>query len=88
MPPYTFRIGNGNHSNIFETILDAFDRDAAWVEMTRTCGDLVGGIARQMKQNSEWDLELLDATKNPVFRIRLVAETFAADSPSVAASQP
>jgi hypothetical protein len=51
------------------------DRDAAWKELTRVCGDVVGGISRKLKENSEWQMELLDESKKPVFRIRLVAET-------------
>jgi hypothetical protein len=43
--------------------------------MTKVCGNLLGGISRSLKQNSEWHMELLDEAKKPVFRIRLVAET-------------
>jgi hypothetical protein len=43
--------------------------------MTRVCGDLVAGIARKMKQQSEWRMELLDESRKPVFRIRVMAET-------------
>jgi hypothetical protein len=43
--------------------------------MTKVCGDLIGGAARDLKQNAEWQVELLDQSKEPVFRIRLVAET-------------
>jgi hypothetical protein len=50
-------------------------REAAWAEMTKVCANLVGGISRSLKQNAEWQMELLDETKKPVFRIRLVAET-------------
>ena len=39
------------------------------------CGDLVGESARNLKQDSEWSMELLDARNTPLFRIRLVAET-------------
>ena len=52
-------------------------REAAWAEMTKVCGNLLGGISRSLKQNSEWHMELLDEVKKPVFRIRLVAETLA-----------
>ncbi|WP_370870803.1 hypothetical protein [Bradyrhizobium sp.] len=51
------------------------DRDAAWKELTGVCGDMVGGISRKLKENGEWQMELLDPSKKPVFRIRLVAET-------------
>lgn len=43
--------------------------------MTKVCGDLVGGIARKMKQQSEWRMELLDESRKPVFRISVTAET-------------
>ena len=47
--------------------------DVAWAEMTKVCGDLVGSIARSLKQNGKWEVELLDESKTPT--IRLVAET-------------
>jgi hypothetical protein len=37
---------------------------------------MVGSIARKLKQNAEWQMELLDESKKSVFRISLVAETF------------
>jgi hypothetical protein len=43
--------------------------------MTKVCGNLLGGIARSLKQNAEWQMELLDETKKPVFRIRLIGES-------------
>jgi hypothetical protein len=43
--------------------------------MTKVCGDLVGSIARHLAQGSEWQMELLDETKKPVFKICLRAET-------------
>jgi len=50
-------------------------REAAWAEMTKVCGNLLGSILRSLKQNAEWQMELLDETRKPVFRIRLVAES-------------
>ena len=43
--------------------------------MTRVCGNLLGSLSRGLKQNAEWQMELLDESKKPVFRIRLVAES-------------
>ena len=43
--------------------------------MTKVCGNLLGSISRGLKQNSEWQMELLDEARKPVFRIRLVAES-------------
>ena len=54
---------------------DVADRNVAWAEMTKVCGDLIGGISRKLKRDAEWQMELLDQSNKPVFRIRLVAET-------------
>jgi hypothetical protein len=42
--------------------------------MTAVCANLIGTISRSLKQNAEWQMELLDEAKRPVFRIRLVGE--------------
>ena len=43
--------------------------------MTRICSDLLRGVSRNLKQDAEWQMELLDEASKPVFRIRLVAES-------------
>jgi hypothetical protein len=72
---YFFSIRNGRYSGAADHGTELSDRDAAWKELTGVCGDLVGSISRKLKQNAEWQTELLDESKKPVFRIRLVAET-------------
>lgn len=74
MPVYYFRISNGPYSGASDRI-ELADHSEAWDEMTKVCADLVGGICRNAKPNTEWSMELLDAAKKPVFRIRLLAET-------------
>ena len=75
MPLYYFRIQKGQFSGAADQGTELADDDAAWEELTRICGDLVGSISRKLKQNAEWQMELLDEAKKPLFRIRLVAET-------------
>jgi hypothetical protein len=70
-----FSIRNGRYSGASGRGFDLTDKNAAWAEMTSVCGDLVGSISRNLKQNAEWQMELLDESKKPLFRIRLVAET-------------
>ena len=74
MPLYYFRIRNGQFSGASDHGIELADDGAAWEELTRVSGDLVGSIARSLKQNTEWQMELLDESKKPVFRIRLAAE--------------
>jgi hypothetical protein len=74
MSHYFFRIRNGPYSGACEHGAEFPDRDAAWEELTRVCSDMVGSITRKLKPNTEWQMEFLDESKRPVFRIRLVAE--------------
>jgi hypothetical protein len=36
---------------------------------------MAGSISRKLAENSEWQMELLDEARQPVFRIRIVAES-------------
>jgi hypothetical protein len=75
MAQYFFRISQGSYSGAPDQVSEFESRDAAWAEMVRVCGDLIAGVSRSMKQGAEWQMELLDEVKRPVFKIRLVAET-------------
>jgi hypothetical protein len=75
MPRFFFRICQGDFAGTSGEGFDLADRDAAWTEMTMVGSDLVSGATRKLKQNSEWQIELLDESETPLFRIRLVAET-------------
>ena len=75
MPLYFFRISNGRYAGASDQGSEFESRDAAWAEMTKVCGNLLGSISRSMKQNAEWQMEMLDESKKPVFRIRLIAES-------------
>jgi hypothetical protein len=76
MPQYFFRIRNGRYSGCADQATEFANRDAAWKEMTSVCAHMASGIARKLRENSEWHMELLDESKEPVFRIRIVAESF------------
>ena len=75
MPLYFFRIIHGRYAGASDQGAEFESREAAWREMTKVCGSLLGSLARSLKQNAEWQMELLDEAKKPVFRIRLVAES-------------
>ena len=75
MPLYFFRISDGHYAGASDKGSEFASREAAWTEMTKVCGNLLGSLSRSLKQNAEWQMELLDEAKQPVFRIRLVAES-------------
>jgi hypothetical protein len=90
MPRYYFRVARGPFSGTSDVVVDLAHRDAAWQELTQICGDLVGGICRNLNQNTRWQLELLDESKTPMFRVALIAEALDSELPSTqlhAASQ-
>ena len=75
MSLYYFRISHGRYSGAGDQGSEFESREAAWAEMTKVCANLVAGISRSLKQNAQWQMELLDEMKKPVFRIRLTAES-------------
>ncbi|MCP3391558.1 hypothetical protein NLM27_22480 [Bradyrhizobium sp. CCGB12] len=77
MSLYFFRISTGRYSGAADQPYEFEDRRAAWTELTEVCANLLGGIARGLKPNAAWSMELLDENKRPVFRISLVGETVA-----------
>lgn len=75
MPRYYLQIAGGTNSGASSEGFDVADKNAAWTEMTRVCGDLVGDVVCKLEHDSVWQLELMDERKKPVFRIRVAAET-------------
>ncbi len=76
MPRYYFRIQQGEFSGASDlNEVECADENAAWAELAQVSGDLLGSIARKLKQNASWQIELLNEAKKPLFRVSLIAET-------------
>lgn len=74
MSLYFFRISQGRYSGAADQPYEFANRESALKELTAVCSDQIGGISRTLQQGTEWQMELLDESKQPVFRIRLVSE--------------
>jgi len=74
MALYFFRISQGRYSGVSDLPYEFDTREAAWTEMRAVCSNLVGGIARGLKPDGEWQMELLNDAREPVFRIRLTGQ--------------
>ena len=74
MSHYFFRLSHDRFSGVADCPIEALDHDAAWAEITKASSNLVAGICRKLKPQSDWRMELLDELGKPRFRIRLVAE--------------
>jgi hypothetical protein len=81
MPLYYFRIRNGRYSGASERGIELADRDAAWRQLTSACADMVGGICRKLGQDTQWEMELLDEGKRPIFRISLASDSLSNGRP-------
>lgn len=75
MPLYFFKISHGRFAGASDQGSEFDTREAAWAEMAKVSGNLLGSIARSLKQDAEWQMELIDEARKPVFRIRLIAES-------------
>jgi hypothetical protein len=75
MPIFFFSVRHGEDACVNNDGAEFTDHNAAWKEMTGVCGDMIADISRKLSENAEWQMELLDESRKPVFRIRLVAET-------------
>lgn len=82
MSLYFFRISTGRYSGASEQPYEFENRAAAWTEMTEVCANLISSIARSLKPNAQWHMDLLDEDKKLLFRISLVGETV--ESPGLA----
>jgi hypothetical protein len=57
MSRYFFRISHGRYSGASDQGAEFESREAAWAEMTKVCGNLLGSLSRSLKQNAEWQME-------------------------------
>jgi hypothetical protein len=71
-----FRIRNGQYSGGADHGTELADRDAAWAEITKVYGDLIGSLTPNSRENAEWQMELLDESKKPLFRSVLWLRTW------------
>jgi hypothetical protein len=74
MPLYFFRIRNGRFSGAADCGTELSGHDAAWQELTNVCGDLVGSISRNLKQNNEWQMDCWTSPKSRFFAFALLGK--------------
>ncbi|MBR0972997.1 MULTISPECIES: DUF6894 family protein [Bradyrhizobium] len=72
MPDHYFRITRCDGGTV-EHLAEIADHKSAWTETTRVFGDLARDCI--LEKNAEWRIELLGPRREPIYRIRLLAET-------------
>jgi hypothetical protein len=75
MPRFSFQVQPGQFPQLpaIEDVLN--DCDAARKAALGICADLAKDIVAGLTEDSEWRLDVLNETGEPIFRLRLLAET-------------
>jgi hypothetical protein len=73
MPQYFFNVYY-EHSNIDSIGEELADNQAAWREATSISGELLRDLSRRFQPGQEWRLEVMDASRKPLYVIRLSGE--------------
>ena len=74
MPRFVFQVQPGRSPELpaIEDVLN--DCKAARIAALGICADLAKDIVTGLTEDSEWRLDVLNETGEPVFRLRLLAE--------------
>jgi hypothetical protein len=75
MPRFVFQVQPGQSPELPPIDAVLAGRDAARKAALDMCADLARDIVAGLTENSEWRLDVRNEINEPVFRIRLVAET-------------
>ena len=66
MPLYFFRISDGHYAGASDKGSEFASREAAWTEMTKVCGNLLGSLSRGLAS----DAQILAADRSNRQRVR------------------
>lgn len=75
MSAYFLHVRNGPFVSRSDHEIVAADRQQAWKELTGVCADAAPSVCHELAQNGDWQIELLDDVKRPIFRISIIGET-------------
>ncbi|MGM4893105.1 DUF6894 family protein [Tardiphaga sp. 709] len=71
MPLYSFNIIEPNRIRMAAISLELESDEAAWEEATMTCSELMKGFNGGFRPGDEWRLEVLDASEQPLYSVRI-----------------
>ncbi len=74
MPSFVFHIRHGQYAS--DHTIDLPCADAARLEATSMCVDMLRGIITELETNPEWRIEVSDETGEPLYLFRFTAEAF------------
>jgi hypothetical protein len=75
MSAYFLRVRNGPFAGVSGHEIEADDPRRAWEALIGVCAEAAPSVCRDLVQNADWQIELLDQVKKPIFRISIIGET-------------
>jgi hypothetical protein len=69
MPRYYFHISHGDGSKIRNEGIELPDADAAWVEATTACGEIIRDLNGALKPGDAWRMIVMDETGAEMFHL-------------------
>ncbi|MET4258036.1 hypothetical protein ABIC09_002978 [Bradyrhizobium sp. S3.12.5] len=67
MPRFFFVVADGRNMEIQNDGLELPDRDAAWVEATTACGELLRDLDGKLLPGDQWCMKVKDATGADIY---------------------
>jgi hypothetical protein len=71
MPRYYFHISHGNGFRDRNEGIDLPDKEAAWIEATSACGEIIRDLNGDLKPGDIWRMTVRDDTGTAVFHLEL-----------------
>jgi hypothetical protein len=76
MPLYFFRVSHGEKSTSPGAGLELPDNEAAWIEATTACGEIIRDLDGDLRIGAEWRMEVTNETGDVLYRLRFFAEAY------------
>ncbi|MET3905915.1 hypothetical protein ABID59_000236 [Bradyrhizobium sp. S3.3.6] len=67
MPRFFFVVADGRNMEIQNDGLELPDRDAAWVEATTACGELLRDLDGKLLPGDQWSMKVKDAAGADIY---------------------
>jgi len=76
MPQYFFFVRDGHNSEIKNEGLNLPDHNAAWVEATSACGELLRELDGKLAPGAQWSMQVRDAFGTDIYLLEFRTKSF------------
>jgi hypothetical protein len=76
MPRYFFTVLDGKRSELKNEGVELADHQAAWVEATVSCGELLRDLDGRLKPGDKWSMQVKDASGAEIYLLEFRTQQF------------